>query len=250
MKTVHLLFLVLVFVLFQWGCASSSKKMDLTAGEVKLERETYLANQLSRKAEKHFDLEKNTEVELYLSRLTDRLITAAHLNEETKARIFLMDDKNSLWRSFAIPGNRFYISVGLLKAVEYEHELAALLSLQVALISKKVTLNLISSVDGSQGSPSPQRLTWEKLFNASLQEERASLGSAIEILYQAGFDPRGMISLYELYSLSPDHSPYSQKTRELYIEIMKQEISKLPPLRNPVVRSEEFIFIKQRINKL
>ena len=71
-----------------------------------------------------------------------------------------------------------------------------------------------------------------------------------EILYQAGFDPRGMISLYELYSLSPDHSPYSPKTRELYIEIMKQEISKLPPLRNPVVRSEEFIFMKQRINKL
>jgi predicted Zn-dependent protease len=250
MKTVHLLFLVLVFALFHWGCASSSKKMDLTAGEVKLERETYLANQLSQKAEKHFDLKKNTEVELYLSRLTDRLITAAHLNEEPKTRIFLIDDKNSLWRSFAIPGNRFYISVGLLKTVEYEHELAALLSLQVALLSRNVMLNLINSVDVSLGSPSPQHLTWEKLFNASLQEELASLGPAIEILYQAGFDPRGMISLYDRHSLSPDHSPYSQKTLELYIQTMKQEISKLPPLRNPIVRSEEFIFMKQRINKL
>ena len=250
MKMIFFFFIVTMGNLFLGGCASQPQVVLPTEG-VKLEREFFLREQLSQKAEKHFTLKSNPTVEAYVARLISQLMAASNLEEQRAVvKVFLVDDENGVWRSLSIPENRFFLSLGILKTVEFEHELASLLSMQISLLTRKVVLNLMSSIESSREASSPHHLTWESVLNSSLEEEQASIGPAIELLYKAGFDPRGMVSLYDRYALTPDHSPYSRKTRDLYIEMMKQEISKFPPLRNPIIRSEEFLLMKQRIKKL
>jgi len=243
-----LVFTVAIFI--QGGCASQPQ-VHLPTEAVKLERESILKDQLSQKAEKHFTLKSSPAVEAYIARIIHQLMSASNPEERpAEVKVFLVDDQNGLWRSLSIPENRFFLSLGLLKTIEFEHELASLLSMQISILSRKVIFNLVSSSESSRDVSPPHHITWESLLNASLEEEQASIGPAIDLVYKAGFDPRGMVSLYDRYTLTPDHSPYRRKTRELYIEMMKQEISKLPPLRNPISRSEEFLLMKQRIKKL
>lgn len=76
-------------------------------------------------------------------------------------------------------------------------------------------------------------------------------------LYQAGYDPRGVPSLWRRWGVivrqgfksSPRQLAWSNLAVELEEE-SHAEIAKLPPLMNPVVRTPEFAKIEKRLQKL
>ncbi len=81
-------------------------------------------------------------------------------------------------------------------------------------------------------------------------EETEAWVGAVDILYKAGFDPRGLLSLLEKYEKLGTRSPYPLKAIPELQEQVRQKISFYVPLRNPVLRSQEFLVIQERIRKL
>lgn len=240
---------VLLFFCIVLGC-SSTPVHHLSIEEEKLRREVFIGTQLSEKAEDHFDFKRNTAVQHYLKKKIQQLLPTEKKRATDEVTVELVDDRNGLWRSFVIPGNRFFISLGTLQSIEYEHELAALISIQVSLLSRKSMIQLIDSIEKSNSPDALRHLTWDRVLNFSIEEEVESMKQAVEILYQAGYDPRGLVSLINRYTVNPDHAPYNQSKQEFFLENLRREIAQLPPLRNPIVKSDEFTQIKQRINRL
>lgn len=84
----------------------------------------------------------------------------------------------------------------------------------------------------------------------SLETRTMALESAMEFLYQAGFDPRGMVHLLGKYQENPEKSPYDEFTVKVMMENAWRMIALHAPLRNPIVRSDHFLALFHRIQKL
>ena len=233
------------------GVACSSPPVrHLSTEEERLRREMFIGTQLSEQAAEHFELKKNYVLQRYLKKLTLQLLRSEKKSEINEVSVDLIDDRHGLWRSFVVPGNRFFISLGLLQSIEYENELAALLSIQLSLLSRRSMLQRIESIAKSKSSDALKHLTWDSVLNFSVEDEIESMRQSVGVLYRAGFDPRGLISLIQLYGRNPDHTPYSESKQQIFIDKLRREIAQLPPLRNPIVKTDEFMQMKKRINKL
>ena len=166
-----------------------------------------------------------------------------------------------------MPGNRIYFSIELLKHLDYENQVAAALAIELAnlrkkFVSQRVDEQILSGM-GIQATESEplapiemEELTSVRFFGPAgvfyyLEKDRtAAVEEAVYLLYRAGYDPRGLSSVFELYAENSQFSPIEANTLPRLIEETRRVIAQLSPLLNPVVRTEAFIQIKKRIEKL
>jgi predicted Zn-dependent protease len=163
---------------------------------------------------------------------------------------------------YALPEGRVYLPLGLLKEFDFENEVAAAIAFQLAHLRKK---NLHTRVwdlySGENGKPifsdlmmqAPQSVDFfdaNGLFAFTDEMEVATLQEAVRILYQAGYDARGLTALLERFKKNPDQSPYGPGTLEKLVEQSFRAIALLSPLRNPIVQSHDFLSIRKRIRRL
>ena len=73
---------------------------------------------------------------------------------------------------------------------------------------------------------------------------------AVELLYSASFEPRGLVSLWSMYGAHPDSSPFGPDLLAKLMEKTRRTIALHAPLRNPIVRSQSFLTIQKRIRQL
>ena len=87
-------------------------------------------------------------------------------------------------------------------------------------------------------------------FDYNKEQQLEAVQKSIATLYQAGFDPRGVISLLERFQKNLGHSPYRDQTLTLMMDKARHSIVQYTPLRNPIVRTEEFLVFKKRVRQL
>lgn len=101
----------------------------------------------------------DTTVYWYVQNLYDQVVNPLRIdNQSTEAdrwnydrlwRVTILDEENL--NAYAIPGGHFYITTGLLKALETEHELYYVLAFEASLMNEKLLLNrLISEYNTSK----------------------------------------------------------------------------------------------------
>ncbi len=88
------------------------------------------------------------------------------------------------------------------------------------------------------------------LFHFTKEVHIRAFRSAVQMMYQAGYDPRGLVRLFEHYTQMDKRSPYPTELLEQGIEAIRQEISKYVPLKNPIVRTPGFYKMKQKVMSL
>jgi hypothetical protein len=160
--------------------------------------------------------------------------------------------------SFSLPKNQIYLSKKVLSLTEYDSEIAAELAIQIGHLSKQHVYrhwldyqNLISESGLSTKSETKVPFFGETGFLTFTSEEEAeALLEAVDILYKAGFDPRGLISLLAKFEKHPDLSPYSEEDIPEFLDKIREKIALYVPLRNPIVRTHRFITIQERIQNL
>jgi predicted Zn-dependent protease len=253
MKTKRLAPLFLILWLsssFLSGCSSTPlTPIPIEAQEL----ETYdvkMGKKIAESADRYFQLRVDFEIQNFLSSYIQKFLELSHSSDSSLVRVSLIQDQNSIWKTFSLPGNQFYVSVGLLKSLEYENELAALFAFEVSLLTRRVMLNMIESLEKLNRINSEHPLTWEGALSFSVQDKVEAAKSAVNLLYQAGFDPRGLSSLFKHYTLNPDHSPYGMEDRAYILDAIRVEVAKLPPLRNPIIRGDEFTELRRRMRRL
>jgi hypothetical protein len=73
---------------------------------------------------------------------------------------------------------------------------------------------------------------------------------AVSLLYRAGYDPRGLVSLWARFRALGLASPYGAELLSRMEEKSREAITLYAPLRNPIVRSDPFLEMRKRVQQL
>lgn len=211
-----------------------------------------------------------------LSRHSD-LKLDLHWQENVDARF----ERPLNWRNFSLPGSRLYFSASLLKDLKYENEWAAVVAIELAhLIHGHFLKHLERLLDAKQSLPGEFRenvsgklaqketlhlfldhvtaldlgqtdfIGPRSVFEFTEAEEIRTFQTAVQLLYQSGYDSRGIVTVLQMFEANRKISPYSEIVLNKLIEQSRYFISSLVPVRNPIVRSQSFVGIRERIQRL
>jgi predicted Zn-dependent protease len=237
-------FLASLGVLVISGCSTPPvppKKNDLE----QVVRQSKLRQKLAHTFEHDFKFIKEPMLERYFRELGDALLKATpELNTfPIQVRVF-RQKKSQKWRNYSLPGNRIYLSLDLLRTYEFENEFAAAVALELGHLQGK---EILAMQEGISENEYFKRL---RLFDSTMEDEVAALRNAIGILYRAGYDSRGIVTLYQKMKENSGKVFLDKGWIGELIEESRRWIATASPLRNPIVQSGKFLDVRQRIRGL
>jgi len=262
-KTVISLTVVLsAFVLGFTACVSAPPKKANLVEQV--QQENAVGIRLAKKFEAKLHVVSDPVLDNYLSKVTNRLIRSSADPRLAGTGIQMIQSRGSVWRSYSLPGRRVYLSAQLLQKMQSDNEVAALIAVELAHIQQRQVLDHLkpnASSNSSNSTPvvpaeeteqvqNPDFFGPEGLFSYNGKEMDQTILSAVDLLYKAGFDSRGLVSAWETERKYADHSFYTVALLNDLIQNSREAVSSYPPLRNPIVRSQEFLEIQKRIQTL
>lgn len=203
---------------------------------------------------------EDLELQVYLRRILESLAIASPKLKDSPIGVHLFRDAEGKLASYSLPGTRVLLSSQILRALHYESELASLLAYELALIEAGTVLERVyASLEVPTISPEELRVKlpvspdWfgDSGYFAFLAAQRlVAMKRAVTILYDAGFDPRGTLALMDAWKAAGKKSPWPVSDLDEARNETRAELNTFPPLRNPVVRSEEFVKMLKRIERL
>lgn len=254
MKELRFMTVALSFAL-GWGCVTQPKLIGLSVEEL-IREEANIDQNLSLQLAQEFSFKKESDVTGYLAVLSLNLVQKNPELRMGKSLDFrIIQKRQEKWINLNFPKNHIYLSLELMKTLEFENELAALVALHLAQLSRKHFFERLKN-ELWWGQITSDRLSHLKLFGQrglfepSSDTDQLAIPLAVRILYRAGFDPRGMISLFHRYEEAPLHSPYPTDELRRSIDLARRELSLYAPLRNPIIRSQNFLLIQKKIRDL
>jgi predicted Zn-dependent protease len=251
------------------GCISAPPKKPNLGEQVK--KENAQGSELAEDLEVQLHLRTDPAIDAYLKKVTRRLVKMSGDPRLADTEVAMVQDQGPTWRSFGLPGKRVYLSVGWLKKVQTDSELAAMIALELGRIQQRQVLNHVDGIwpaeDVKAASPVPSvsptptpvpsgqkkkpEFFGEKgLFTYNQKETEAAIGAAVAILYKGGFDSRGLVSYFEMEKANLQHSTQSETALYALIDMARDGVDNYPPLINPIVRTREFATLRKRIQKL
>lgn len=245
LKLLILLTLTVLSLVGILGCSTvvvEEKKDDI---KVRVLRESRIGQKLALSLERKINIVKDPKLDRYFTTLGESLLSVTpELNAfPLQVRVFRQKKTQKL-SHYSLPGNRVYLSLDLLKIYEFENEFAAALAIEMGRLMGKVVLGRVD------GIPEKEYFNRHGLFEVSLEGETAALQNAIEILYRAGYDPRGMVTLYQKMDQNSGKVLLDKDLIDELIEESRRKVASSSPLRNPIVQSAKFLEIRQRVQGL
>jgi hypothetical protein len=225
------------------ACVTPKKADDGVISDPRRDGETGV--QLSTLFESGSELREDRLVSAYLEEIANTLTHSVPSLRDQPVQVYILKDHGSRWMNYGFPGNRIYLSRAMLRNVRFENELAAAIAFELAHVAKRDLLTRYESLRHPAGLPSRSGI-----FDFPVEIRLRALDSAMEMMYQAGFDPRGMALLLNDYKETPSISPFEPKVTDQLTENSWRIIALHAPLRNPIVRSDRFLAVYQRMKKL
>jgi len=225
------------------ACTYPELKKEETIQET-VKKDEATGAKLAPQFEQNFHKKRDKKVEAYLTDLTKRLAHNVQDLGTNSFQVTLLDDRRLRWTNYNLPTSRVYLSVGLIRSINFENEIAAGIALELAHLRKRdvaTQLSTAGKIDFSEA---------DSVFAYTEKTQLGAIENAVDLLYQAGFDPRGLVTLFQIYQKNPTHSPYSEAMLVRFLEKTRRTLAAYTPLRNPVVRSQNFLLIRKRIQTL
>ncbi len=241
------------------------------------QEEIRLGQELHRQLEKEQKIVRDRLLADYVQRLGEQLARVSK-RPDLAYHFFVIEDPTV--NAFALPGGYVYIHTGLLATVERESELASVIGHEIGhIVARHGLKNLkraqkyqflvgllnlgIEAIGGEStaariGQEVSQLLATGILTKHSRDAEREADFLGLHTMYRAGYDPRGMISMFEklgqiarrqpdlLGSVFRTHPPASERIRNTQAEIT-DHLSVDPRLRED---TPAFRTMKQRLREL
>lgn len=234
------------------GCATSPVAVVASPVE-QTKYDNALGIELASQLESKLKFRKDKEVEIYLRKLAQTLTQASSELSAAGIGVLVVNNSKTKWSNYSLPGNRIYLSDGLLRGLDYESEIAAAIAFELGHLLKRSALaryaQLITKPDGC--FPVPIKVMGPAgIFDFSEEQNLKACDAAVEILYKSGYDPRGMVALWLQFQKNSPRSPFEPELLAKLMDRTRRAVSVYAPLRNPVVRSEAFLAIQKRIHNL
>ncbi len=250
------------------SCATPPQPKEVSLEE-RIREDNRIGDEIAPDFESRLNIKRDVEVSVYLRKVAERLAAASPELAAAPLGIFLLPDHDRVWKDYGLPGIRIYLSVEVLKGISFENELAAVIAYELAHIANRLVLTRIQKEgdlrgDGKtsgpvEGVPALVRGRLRSnvdyfgesgIFSFTDEDRLKSAETAVSIMYKAGYDPRGMVALWERFKTFGEHSPYDAEMLDKLTEKSREAIAYFAPLRNPVVRSDAFLSMKRRIERL
>ncbi len=250
------------------SCATPPAPKEFTLEE-RMREDNRIGDEIAADFESRLNVKRDVEVSVYLRKVAQRLAEVSPELAGAPLGVFLLPDQGGVWKNYGLPGNRIYLSVSVLKGIDFENELAAVIAYELAQIANRLVLTRIQKegdlrLDGKTSGPvdgvpamvsgrlrsSLDYFGESGIFSFTDEDRLKAAETAVTIMYRAGYDPRGMVSLWGRLKGFGKHSPYDLEMLEKLTEKSREAIAYFAPLRNPVVRSDAFLSMKRRIERL
>jgi predicted Zn-dependent protease len=241
--------MVLLGVVLASSCATPEVKPKLSLKE-QIEVDTESARQLAADFEGRARFIELPRAQKFLLKTAVKLAQASKEFSLQSIEVRIHSDADPKFAgAFSFPGTLLSVPMGFLKKVEFENELAAYLSYELANVMNR---HLAAHLENG-GKSAPVILLGDgSVFQFDQVERASSIRLGTGMLYFAGYDPRGMASVFQRY---PEHlgfplSDSQKKEVEFNIREAQRSRNELLPSLKPIVRSAEFIQFKKELGRL
>lgn len=242
-----ILHVILVNLLILAGCVSAPVQVHEESASTRMQKEREWGDILSKKFEKQVVVKRDFEIQKYIEKLIVKMEPSIRDPASHELKIKLFKGKRPNWLNYSIPGGYLYMSLDALRNIEFENELAAMVALQIGHAHHNHILNKLKDrkeveIEDFFGPAG--------LFAYSMDELIEADQFAYQLLYSNGYDPRGIITVWNKLEKNPNFSNYPKETMQALAEKTRQMIVESTPLRNPIVRTTGFYVIQKRIQRL
>lgn len=240
-----------------FSCATPPSAHVATLAE-QIQSDTAIGRRMSEPFEAGLKIRSDMELSVFLRGVAAKMADTLPELKSSPIGVWIVADRDAKWRNYALPGNRVYLSSKLLKGMDYENEVAAAIAFELGHIVKRHAVLRLERQKNGAGIPgdladepsSVDYFSARGIFTYDQSELKAATEAAIRLMYQAEYDPRGLISLWNRYQSEPQHSPFEPEVLVKLVEWSRQSIALYSPLRNPIIRSEAFMKMQKRFRRL
>jgi beta-barrel assembly-enhancing protease len=228
-------------------------KISLPSPEEIVKKETHMGQQLASRVKSQLVFKQDAKVSQYLRQMAETLTKSIPEFKNHKIHLFMVQFKQSpegkIPLSVSLPKDYIYLSIPILRLADYDSEIAAEIAVQYGHLLKRHVYGQLLKYSGLPLKEIP--LFGRKgVLTFSKEEQLEALLEGVEILYRAGFDPRGIVSMMAKFENLESGSPYSLDDIAEFLDKIREKIALYVPLRNPIVRTQRFLSIQERIRNL
>jgi len=269
---------ILFIFLFLSYCAKPTvyhgKEIGGGLNLLSIQDEISLGEQASQEIDKTMPILRDEEINNYIQSLGNKLAKAS-IAPQFPYRFKVIN--NNVVNAFALPGGFIYIHRGLLEKVENESELAGVLSHEIGHVigrhgakiwSKMILLSGIAIL-ATESIPEKHK-KWKAVaeigggftllftqLKYSRNAEREADFIAVHLMQEAGYNPIGMVSLFEKFKKMSKKEPSKFQTffsthpsPTERIANTEKEIQNIPPNSNLIITSDDFKNMKSHLSEL
>jgi predicted Zn-dependent protease len=182
----------------------------------------------------------------YTQTLVERIAAKDDLLQAAAPAVFPIRGFKPAFRVLGIPGTRLFVPVELVTSLQYEAEYAAALALELAHLSLRHYSRQSESVE-SLALPRPAVSGAGAVFAYDDEQNVAAAERAVILLHEAGYDPRGLVSLLTFLRTRGPDSPFDASLCDRMIEKTRLALSERTPLLNPLVQSPAYRQLKSAL---
>jgi predicted Zn-dependent protease len=234
----------------------------------RIEFDRAIGTELAERLTPQLSFKKDPLLQTYLNKIAQRLADKNPELHIPESKVFILKDSGSRPKSYALPGGRVYLSSTMLKTVEFENEAAAAISIELGHLLNEHVLNFLRknpsglAIRDAAAIPGVLPLKTldssedidffgkDGLFAFSARDNLEAVSSAVSILYDAGYDPRGLVTFLQRLNQRSGQSPWEETELQQNLEQARKSIALLTPLRNPIVQTDDFELIRGKLQKL
>jgi hypothetical protein len=228
--------------------------------------------QYSMEIEKSSHLVTDPVVVEYINRIGQNIVKNSDAKVPFTIKVLDTDEINAM----ALPGGFFYVNSGLILACDSEDELAGVMAHEISHVAAHHAAREMTKMNYMQLGQIPLIIftqgTWTGYgiyeaaqlavpltflqFSREYEAEADYLG--IQYMYKAGYDPQGMVSIFEKLSALEKHKPGALSkafsdhpaTPDRIANVENEIATILPPEPQYMVTSSEFDTVKARLARI
>jgi hypothetical protein len=228
--------------------------------------------QYSMEVEKSSHLVTDPVVVEYINRVGQNLVKNSDSKVPFTIKVLDTDEINAM----ALPGGYFYVNSGLILACDSEDELAGVMAHEIAHVAAHHAAREMTKMNYMQIGSIPLMIftqgTWTGYgiyeasqlaipltflsFSREYEAEADYLG--IQYMYKAGYDPQGMVSIFEKLDALEKHKPGAisrafsdhPATPDRIVNVEEEIATILPAKADYLVTTSEFDQVKARLARI
>ncbi len=236
------------------------------------EQEIELGRQAAEEIEKKYPILQDANVNAYIERLGQKLVAeSGRTSIDYHFKVVDSADVNA----FALPGGWIYVNRGLIEAADQENELAGVLAHEIGHVVGRhsaeqvkklqvtsIGLGVLDAILGRGTSGQIAGLAGQFVASGIFMKygrdaEREADRLGVQNLYDAGFDPRGMVTFFEKLAALRQEKPNAIETffsthpsPQERAENVSDLIDSFPQSSNLIRTSGDFALAKRWIDRL